>query len=84
MLIEVIGASGAQFEEGFEHTHSGAAGKIGPIKHFFISLERNDAITLGYFFGAQVAQLVGKHTFQSEEGLSRHFKFVSHHVLFNL
>ena len=47
LLIQVVGSVRAQRQEGFEHTHRSAAGKIRPVEHFLVSLEVNHAVTLG-------------------------------------
>ena len=81
LLIQVVGTRRFEGDERFENAYCRAAGKICPIEHLFVSLEVNHAVSFGHLLGAQGAQLVGKDSFQSEEGLGHHVKFVSHHVL---
>ena len=55
LLIQVVGAGGAQLEERLEHAHCRAAGEIGAIQSFLVARERNDAVTLSNILGAQGA-----------------------------
>ena len=81
LLIQVIGAGGTQREHRLEDAHRSAAGKVSPVEHFLVALEIDYAVTFGNVLGAQGAQLVGEHPFQSEEGFRHHIKSVVHHVI---
>ena len=82
LLIEVIGAVGAERQERLEYADRRTAGEVRPIEHLLVALEKHHAVTLGNILGAQCAQLVGEHAFQTQEGLRHHIKFISHHVQF--
>ena len=84
LLIEVIGIGRLKFLEGFQHSQGSAQAEVGPIHQFLVALEGNHASSLLHILCSQSHQLITQNPFQPLEGLSNHFKSLTHNHVKNV
>ena len=78
VVVELVGVVSREAVYRFEYAQRGAAAEIGLVKHLEVTLERNHAPARLHIERSKIAELLGKHIFQSLEGLCHHFKVIGH------
>ena len=81
LLIEVVGIGGGELVDGLEYTQRRAKAEVRLIHYLFVALKRHHAAALHHILRAKRHQFITQHALQPLEGLSNHFKCLTHNCL---
>ena len=81
LLIEVIGIGRGELVDGFEHPQRRAKAEVCLIHHLLVASKRHHAAPLHHILRAKRHQFITQHALQPLEGLSNHFKCLTHNCL---